>query len=137
MPVNRHARLLENIGLSANRLDSPQMQQEQQQQDMDPQNFGMIDKELGRKNLNTTQRDTLMNERQRLEKMQLQQLTQASQQFAPKLAQSLDVEQHTQMPLDGPAQNLVKLILMMRRRAGFPTNPQMRGTEMAGAENGY
>jgi hypothetical protein len=113
---NRFEQLLTNLKLSSGRLNSPAIQQEQQQQDMDPRNFRQIDRELARPGNNQVQNDALMNERQRLEKMQLQQITQASQQFAPRLAQSLDISQHTGMPVEGPADKLIKLLLMFKKQ---------------------
>ena len=111
---------LTHLKLSTGRLNSPAMQAEQQDQDMNPVNIPQIDQELGN-NPNAVQQGALMNERQRLQAVQLKQLQQASQQFAPRLAQSLDIQTHTGMPLEGPAERMVKLMLRMQKR---PVNTQ-------------
>jgi hypothetical protein len=129
---------LQHAKLSTQRLDSPSLQDEAHQQDLDPRNFGRIDSEMRRSSA-PTQQEALMNERQRLEKMQLQQLQQASQQFAPRLAQSLDISTHTGMPLEGPAEKLIKLLLMMKKQPmqmpGVNSQPAMNPNPAGGPYN--
>lgn len=124
---NRFQQFVTRLGLSTQRLNSPAMQEESRQQDMDPNNIGQINQELTRPGNNQLQNDTLLNEKQRLEKMQLQQVQQASQQFAPRLQQSLDIQTHTGMPVEGPADKLIKLLLMMKRQQPAPGIPGVDG----------
>lgn len=121
-------RFVQRTKLSTQRLTSPAMEQEQQQQDSDPNNISLINRELAR-SPHPRQQEILMNEKQRLEAMQLQQVQQASQQFAPRLQQSLDIQTHTGMPLEGPADKLIKLLLMLKKNPlgqqnQFGVNPQ-------------
>lgn len=59
-----------------------------------------------------------MNPKQRETAMQMQQIQQAQQEFAPRLQQSLDLSTHLGEPINGPQDNLVKLLLMMKRMGG-------------------
>jgi len=113
---NPFEQFVQRAKLSTGRLNSPQYRAEAEQQDLDPRNFGRIDAEMARPGNNQTQQDALLNERQRLEKLQLQQITQASQQFAPRLQQSLDTQTHTGVPVEGPADKLIKLLLMFKKQ---------------------
>lgn len=70
-----------------------------------------------------------MNEKQKLQAMQLQQLQQASQQFAPRLNQVLDLGTHIGMPVESPASQMTKLLLMMRRMNPQGMQPAMNNND--------
>lgn len=106
---NPYSRLLARLGQEGQRLDQPQYEAERQQQDMNPENLRLIDRELGRAQ-NPTQRGALMEERQRLEAMHAMQLQQAAQQFMPRLQQELDVTAKTGMQ----PQSTMQRVLMQR-----------------------
>lgn len=121
--AGEYRRMLKNIGLAMQGPDSPEGREAQRQEDLNPDNLKMIDRELAR-SPHPVQQAALMNEKQRLQALQLQQMQQATQQFAPRLAQELDVQTHTGMPAAGPADNMIKLMLMMRKRMAPRMMPQ-------------
>jgi len=82
-------RLIHSLRDNNQRLNSPHYQSESNQDDLNPRNLYSIDQEMTRAPL--SQQDTLMRERRRLEQMQTQQIMQASKNFQPQMAKSLEL----------------------------------------------
>lgn len=92
---------------------------EARMQDLNPRALLEVDQALAdRRHQRPHQQQVLGDERQRLEQIQAMQVRQAAQQFPQRLAQSLELQQHTGMPSPGPEAFMAKLMLMMQRRHG-------------------
>lgn len=114
MPNRRLAQVLQA------RLDTPEAQADIRSEDLDPSNVDQIDQQLKRYRPGGPQARALTDERARLVQVQTQALAQAQQQFPQRLSQALDLQSHLGMPINGPANNMAKLMLQMRARHGLP-----------------
>lgn len=111
-------------------LGSPQFQEEAAQQDTDPQNMQQLAQAIqDPRHQNPIAQQALLSEKQRLEQQQAAMVRQKVQQFPQRLAQSLELQQHTGMPSPSPESFMAKLMLQMQRRAQMP-RPQLGGPEL-------
>lgn len=105
-------------------LDTPAYQEEARQEDLDPQNLVMLNQEMGRRDRqHPRQQQILVEEKQRLEAVQAQQVQQAAQQFPMRLEQGLDLRSRGEPLTQSPEAFMAKLMLMMQRRHGRGPTP--------------
>lgn len=104
---------------SLRQLDSPQYKAEALQEDLSPHTWEALQQALAdRRHQNPVAQRALMDEKQRLEAVQAQQVAQAAQQFPQRLAAGLDLSQRTGEPplSQTPEAFMAKLMLQMQRR---------------------